>query len=96
MVLSGGREMRRKETNRERNMWKEKRPKWVTADNEDVRWEKSKGKRSERAYHEKDWRCERKYCFPWLEEDNIYRSYAPCEREIVLYIYIYIFLENNL
>ena len=40
MVLSGGREMRRKETNRERNMWKEKRPKWVTADNEDVRWEK--------------------------------------------------------
>ena len=24
-------------------------------------------------------------CFPWLEENNIYRSYALCEREIIFW-----------
>ena len=35
----------------------------------------------------------KKIFFPRLEEDNIYRSYALCERDIVFQFF---FLENNL
>ena len=31
--------------------------------------------------------AKKKYCFPWLEEDNIYKSYAPLEKEIVFHFF---------
>ena len=93
-VIVGRRNREKKE---ERQIEREicgKRPEWVI-----VRvWEERKNerrRRSEIVYCEKCWMSERKYFFPRLEEDNIYRSYALCVREIVFQFFFF-FLENNL
>ena len=88
----GNRGKKRREVDRERNQWEEKRTEGVI-----VRvWKERKKQKREKKWENLLWERlnERKnIVFPKSEKDNIYRSYALCEREIVFQNF---FLENNL
>ena len=64
--------------------------------NESVRKEKRKKKKEDKKWESLLWerlKVWKKILFPMSEEDNIYKSYVLCEREIV---FQKIYLENNL